>query len=535
MPNPAYRVIYNCDSGEAFRRFPAPSDEQQICMVLDELRGTAVDAFCYAATELVTMYPSKVREEFGSRPGADNRREQPSGNAELELLTYRALRAKGTTPMDVLGRRAREMGMDFYGSVRMNDTHQKTDPEGIWASRFWREHPEYRLWGQKISRNGSTQWYYNAALDYSIPEVRRHYRDAILELVADFDLDGVELDFCRNPFLFNPDEAWEKRDIATAWLGELREAIEEIGRTKGKTLHLIIRAPSDRPMNILNGADLHAYGGIDLAAWMQEKVADIFVVSDFHENDFRTDFSRWRDLARTHGVAMYAGLEISITNNGPLCSHAVTMTPDELRGVAHNYLAQDVDGLYLFNFPCLLTPIAFRPGPYGAYLEALRDLHRLDKLETAPRAFAFYEHLPIELEVHRPARFFQTVPFTIRRNRTTTAPARCILQYKVTGMPAPETVRVWLNDEPLNPGIIRWKKAHETLRPGGPGVAPGRDGFDLGAHYHLVTISLPATVLRDGDNTIGWELTAGQDTEHSHIRIHELEARIEPTGGGKGK
>ena len=39
MPKNRYRMIYNCDSGELFRRFPAPSSEDQICMVLDELAG----------------------------------------------------------------------------------------------------------------------------------------------------------------------------------------------------------------------------------------------------------------------------------------------------------------------------------------------------------------------------------------------------------------------------------------------------------------------------------------------------------------
>jgi hypothetical protein len=477
---------------------------------------------------MVTLYPSKVREQFGDHIVAEGGEAKLVGNAELEWLTYKSLREKGTTAIQVLSKRARELGMDFYGSVRMNDTHQKSDPKGIWAGKFWRDHPEYRLWEQKISRNGSTQWYFNAAMDYTFPEVRQYYWDAIIELATDFDIDGVELDFCRNPFLFNPSEAWAKRDIATQWLGELRNAIKQVGRDKGHELKIILRAPSDRPMNILGGADLHTFGGIDLAAWMQNKVADIFVVSDFHENDYRTDFSKWRDLARDSGVGMYPGLEIGITNNGPLCSHMVTITPDELRGVSHNYLAQDVDGLYLFNFPCLLTPLAFLPSQYGGFLQTIREANQLDKLEASPRDFVFYEHLPLELDVHRPAQFHQTVPFTIAANRTTDAPYRCTLDYKVTGMPEPETIRVLLNGKPIDPSIIQWKKAFDTIRPGGPDEFPGRAGWKLGPHYHHVTITLPLSDLSDGDNTLGWELLDGPDTEHSHIRIHELEARVEP-------
>lgn len=524
----AYRVIYNCDSGESFRRHPAPSTEEQICMVVDELKGTAVDAFCYAAGEWVTMYPSKVREQFGERVQGEGGAARLSDSAEMEWLTYQSLVAKGTTPLEVLCRRARSMGMDFYASIRMNDTHQKTEQDGIFASRFWREHPEYRLWELKIERHGSVQWYYNAAMDYSIAAVRAHFWDAIIEMATMFDVDGIELDFCRNPFLFNPSEAWEKRAIATNWLGELRDAIRKIGRDKGHELKIIIRAPSDRAMNVFGGADLHTHGGIDLRAWIENKLADIFVVSDFHENDYRTDFTQWRDLARAAGVGMYPGLEISTTNNGPLCSHHVGITPDDLRGVAHNYLAQDVDGLYLFNFPCLLTPIMFLPSQYGGFLKAMREIHDLDKLEAAPRDYVFYEHLPIELDLHRPARFHQTVPLTIRNNRTTDAPSQCTLTYKVTGMPDPQAVRVLLNDEPIDPAIIQWDKAHDTLRPGGPDVSPGRAGFDLGAHYHQVTIALPPGALKDGDNTLGWELTDGPATEHSHIRIHELEARVHP-------
>lgn len=64
--------------------------------------------------------------------------------------------------------------MRFVAGFRMNNTHIKSYPNSALSPEFWKTYQHYRL-GDATDGKG----YYNAALDYSYPEVRNRYRDAI--------------------------------------------------------------------------------------------------------------------------------------------------------------------------------------------------------------------------------------------------------------------------------------------------------------------------------------------------------------------
>jgi hypothetical protein len=43
-----YRMIYNCDCTEAFRRYPTPLSAAQLGMTVDEVAGRQVEAYCWS-------------------------------------------------------------------------------------------------------------------------------------------------------------------------------------------------------------------------------------------------------------------------------------------------------------------------------------------------------------------------------------------------------------------------------------------------------------------------------------------------------
>jgi hypothetical protein len=96
----------------------------------------------------------------------------------------------------------------------------------------------------------------------------------------------------------------------------------------------------------------------------------------------------------------------------------------------------------------------------------------------------------------------------------------------MTGMPEIEAVRIFINDQAVDRSNMHWRVSHDTLVTGGPDVAPGRSGHQLGSAFQQVTITPPAKLLRCGDNELGFYLTSGPMTEHTHIRVHELEVHI---------
>lgn len=100
----------------------------------------------------------------------------------------------------------REAGQRAFVSMRLNDTHHlqhAAEPRCQTAyhsiSRFYVEHPEYRLKGL------------GSGLDWARPEVRELMFAYIEEICNTYDLDGFELDFMRFPNFFRDAVPVEER------------------------------------------------------------------------------------------------------------------------------------------------------------------------------------------------------------------------------------------------------------------------------------------------------------------------------------
>lgn len=515
-----YRIIYNCDCTEAFRRYPSPLTADQLGMVVDEVAGRQVDAYCWSpnAGDMIVFYRSRVAEIYGADVPPDT---------DIYTETLQSLFRQDLDPMEITSRRVREKGMDFFASVRMNDVHHKSDQEGLLASRFWRKHPEYRLWELTACGN-----YFNASLDFSYPAVRKRRLAVIEELVGNYDVDGIEIDFGRCPNLFNPSEAWAKRGIATGFMKDVRSLVQRAGKRKGRPLKIIVRTPfypsGDRHIRYEFGAD-----GIDLVTWMEESLADIFVLSPLRGNDYNLSIREWKKVARSSGVLLYPGIEAWLLFNAPAQNHGsfgIYSSPAEIRGMAQNYLAQEPDGIYFFNYPCLLTPALFSsPRLYREYLSVLGEAGTSTGLAGKNKTYLFYERCPVELEVGRPAEYHQTVPFTVRKPEAAQNRGPWEIEFKITGFPDRKTFQVLLNGKKLAQDLVSWRRDWAGIKPGGIVVNDLRSGYNLGPYYEVVTVRPPAGWIADGANTVGFFLGKGPLVEHSYIKVYELEVRNVPS------
>ena len=123
-----YRVIYNFDNTEAFYRYPAPATDEQLLMPVDEIRDTHVDALCcnVCAGDMIVVYPSKVAEMYDLREG-------DQGGMTPFAAGLQRLFSEGKDTILLYLEHARRLGLDFFASVRMNDSHHKSQPRGRWA------------------------------------------------------------------------------------------------------------------------------------------------------------------------------------------------------------------------------------------------------------------------------------------------------------------------------------------------------------------------------------------------------------------
>ncbi|MBI4023644.1 MAG: family 10 glycosylhydrolase, partial [Verrucomicrobia bacterium] len=495
-----------------------------------------------------------------------------------------SLHQQGIDYLPHLIRRAHDQGLMFVASFRMNDTHIKSYPSSIFSPQFWKTHQHYRIWDATDGKS-----YYNAALDYSFPEVRNRYRDAIAEVAGMYDVDGIELDFTRSPYFFQPSEAWRKRAILTRFVREIRDTLKRITPTAGQGgARPACRGPTarrqagglsapacaaaggcnaqagagrrKRPLTLILRVACQeralTTAGIDLRQWIKERLAPILVISEL-VNNFNQVIEPWRSLCRKAGVRLYPAVEAGPAFNiadfytplirNPLAprhdgSGSVHAPLDEAlrmqRAAAQNFLVQEPDGIAMFNFPCWLADtknIMHTDQPtFRRVTSLLHEIGDLKTLACKDKRYTFYKDLPIYVEANRPRRFHQTIPFAIRgkdiRDAKATLRFRWVAErnphadekFRQSTIVKPGLVNVYLNDREIPEYEL--KKAR---------LPAGRipSGFLLKAH-EIVEFQVPGGDLRDGENTLAFEMPKFPHERDPYVYIYNLD--VDLTFGATG-
>lgn len=189
------------------------------------------------------------------------------------------------------------------------------------CSEFARTHPEWL----EIGKDGETD---GTRLCYAIPEVRRE-RVAILREAAQLGCDGLCLDFCRQPPMarYHPaltesfrectgidplklrlsarDEflQWcrHRADAVTAFLAELREALESVRAERGERVPVRVRIPND-------GFEANLIAGLDVQTWAERGLIDGISLSELRWLD---EYTEWDDapyirLGRGYSLPVFA-------------------------------------------------------------------------------------------------------------------------------------------------------------------------------------------------------------------------------------
>lgn len=497
-----YRIIYNCDSDGALRE-PPPMTEDQFFKRINGLEGSQVDCFnyCVCAGDMIAFYPSKVTDlitdpkhvPVGAMDCADN---------------LRYFYSEGKDPIRLHAKRARELGMDFFASVRLNDSHHKSKPDGPFASPFWKERQEYRNW--EVTDGAC---YYNATLNFKYPEVRERRMNVIREVIENYEMDGIELDFGRNPYFFNPSEAWDKRDILTDFFREVRELANSHGR------RLMIRVPFyNRKLR---------NGGLDLEAWINQKLADIYIITCLKGNDPLTDLTPWAKKIHATGALLYGGIEMDIASNAAL-NHNTVCKPADLRGAAFNHHAQGADGVALFNCADMLGLSAHAPAMDAAYRKTLHQLGTAETLKGTSKCFGYYKNLPAELEVGRPEQFHQTFPLLVASQQLLEEDAIPEIELKITNAHDVDAFRFTLNGNEISSDHIVAKWEHQGLDRGGLVVRASRSGHNIGPYYRTFTLTPERTYFQGGENKLGISMVSGPRVEHTFIKVYDIKLQVTP-------
>ncbi len=565
-----YRVAVNDDGASLWQYRQVPlSAERFLRTAVDRMAGA--DLLCWGAGNTRFWYGSEVAEDLDT-----GQQVFPTVQEWMAHTTLRSLRAAGQEPLALVCRRCHRHGMHLYASLRMNDGHFAfpppadapepgapdsgvPHPDQLWnhqrgpetsplTSQFWRRHPEYH-----IGENWPGSVFSAHLLDYAHAEVRAWWVGIITDITARFDVDGVELDYMRNPFFFHPARAAAGRPLMTAFVRKVREVLDEAGRRRGRTFGLAARCPTS-----LAGCDAI---GLDVETWVRDGLVDVLIPSPTRTNKFEIDLrplaamsggtrcqvlagvdtvmpnqtweqtralqdeDRLADPAGMESDADYRVLKESRHNREGKRGVLEAMPLNLWRALAANAYLDGVDGIYVFN---LWDQIA----RHGRHLDGaiLRDgrapeaLARSDKLyaldfEVAgsgvghPQAhLAQPASLPLVLAQGEPAELRLKVADALEQVPADEL-AEVRLHLLLVNLTPVDRLRVHLNGSPID----RFRDA-PTLQPGAP-TGPNSAFVDL-------IYDLRRHVPRRGINVFTVELAHKNAQVRPAVYLREMELSI---------
>ncbi|MFA6560913.1 MAG: hypothetical protein WCV00_03270 [Verrucomicrobiia bacterium] len=339
-----FRVLFSNDTtnivscASPWHKKGEPFREKMLEATVDEAAGTGVDAhLLQPGVGWIPWWKSKVYPAeqhyrwFKERTGMD-----PDSFGKYMLA--------GGDMVKVFVERCRKKEQAPFISLRMNDGHHLEnagvkDRRSIWASKFYVEHPEYRI-GPDLAK-----WEQHV-LNWAIPEVRAHKFAFIHELCENYDLDGFEMDFMRHYSYFQLDKTTseQRRGIMTAFVRQVRELLDRTARD-GKRRWLCARVPAYTSAHDPLGLDLPAM--VEVGLDMVNLSASYFTVQ-------QTDLAAIRRSVPQ--AAVYLEMCHSIWNGRkPIAKGYDTFpfrraTPEQFYTAAHLAYARGADGVSAFNF-----------------------------------------------------------------------------------------------------------------------------------------------------------------------------------------
>ena len=400
-------LLFNEDDTEFFSdRNPETVSEADIDAMVDFYADAGVKVFMCAVVGERTSYDSAVWETYWDDYDPNGPDDQPRIRNILpeELDEYRQVldvfaeldRQGVDYPARVI-QRCRQRGIRPWLSVRMNDCHGLDTNQTPWPSKFMRDHADLaRVPYQQFGRA-------DLAMNHGLVEIRNRYKIVIEEMLERYNMDGLELDFCRQPLLFATGRELEGGKQLTDWMSQIHELVVQAEKRHGHSIHLGVRVPS-RPETCRNL-------GLDVMKWVREDWIDLVVANGCAlatSTDFNTPVAVWRELLRPYGVALAGGIEPSATScflGRGKGLKIKKLDPPLVTGAATAFLHGGADAVYLFNFFRRSMPGRHPDWHDETIREMFTDLNSLETLDSRHRRhIVTYREItaPGELVARRP-------------------------------------------------------------------------------------------------------------------------------------
>ena len=241
----------------------------------------------------------------------------------------------GTDCLRINSEYVKSSGKEFFWGMRMNDTHDAGYGNVFMPeNRFKNDNPEV-MFGKGIKHGAVT------AVDYLEKKVRDFAVDYIMDVVDNYTIDGIFLDFFRHPIFFRSNAnglvaTKDEIDAMNAFMRQLKGELDKRSMADATYYITSVRVPD----SVEYCYDI----GLDIETWLEDELTDIlFTTSYSHLNDWEYSAR----LAHKHGVPVYPSLDES---------RARSEWPRHKRNSVRGYCGRIMnvwdagcDGVFMFN------------------------------------------------------------------------------------------------------------------------------------------------------------------------------------------
>lgn len=283
------------------------------------------------------------------------------------------LNAAISDPTPVIASGARQAGMEVFGSIRMNDTHDAFGkPHGRLTYPLKVAHPEWLIgdesqMGDFSSAPEALTW---SGLNFEVQQVRDDRLWWIRNTAENYDLDGIDLNFFRMPWYFKPSRAGEGMPLMTDLARSVRRILDGAAERRGRPMLLGVRVPET--VEACNRI------GLDVATWLSEGLVDRLLVGGGYV-PFTAPVEEMVALAHANDVPVYPCINCGAPPGGP---------DESLRGAASNIYWSGADGIYLWNYQYRDVPMLGYGQPADPAYELLKDLGTVSGLRYLDKTFS---------------------------------------------------------------------------------------------------------------------------------------------------
>ncbi|MEO6876492.1 MAG: hypothetical protein ABI222_16880 [Opitutaceae bacterium] len=400
-----HRNLFNGDTcvyfynPERWQPEGGPFSARAIHRYVEELAQNGVDTFLINANASKAWYPSKTlptildgyrrgdREFFRAHAICAGITEAAAVEKFMDTSVkfynqYVDLTDAGVDWLAETSRACRQRGVAPWVSIRMNDLHGHRDFTGSFFN-----HPLLKVRENRLSHSTypgmSGDLTYRQGLNYELPAVRAMMLAQIREVVEDYDFDGLELDWWRQPLCCEPNASAQTIAMMSDWFREVRSLTQRRAAKNGRPYYLGMRMPGR--LETLKTI------GIDVVALSRDGTLDFLCPSAF----WRTSWDMPHDILRRQvgaRPAIYGVIEDganAIPTLNPTTGYTrdirlISSSREMLAANAAGKLALGADGIEWFNFYC--TDQVRIPGLVSDYT-FLRDIQKLEMLRGQPKHY----------------------------------------------------------------------------------------------------------------------------------------------------